>query len=132
MVWIVTKLYATPHFQMFKIIYLKVLYCSKSVMKPGSILKPHYIWFCVISDHIISGLQCVCDYNNSSSNCQLSCFESRTKVLLGASPLALVIDTHISANLTIKHKKQKKNFCNYPDFHTHALIAMPLSLRTQG
>jgi len=44
----------TVHFEMFKIIYQKVLYCSKSVMKSGSILKPRYIQF-----HIISGLQCI-------------------------------------------------------------------------
>jgi len=42
-VWIVTKPYVTAHFEMFKIIYLKVLYHSKSVMKSGSILKLHYI-----------------------------------------------------------------------------------------
>jgi len=47
-VWIVTKPYATAHFEMFKIIYLKVLYHSKSVMKSGSILKLHYIGSCYI------------------------------------------------------------------------------------
>jgi len=57
-VWIVTNLYATAHFEMFKMIYLKVLYRRKSVMKSGSILKPHYIRFSVISDRIIAGLQC--------------------------------------------------------------------------
>jgi len=40
-------------FGMFKIIYLKVLYRSKSVMKSGSIVKSHYIRF-----HVVSGLQC--------------------------------------------------------------------------
>jgi len=41
---------------MFKIIYLKVLYRSKSVMKSGSILKRRYIRFRVISDRVIPGL----------------------------------------------------------------------------
>jgi len=44
---------------MFKIIYLKVVYRSKSIVKSGSILKPRYIRFRVISDHVISGLQCI-------------------------------------------------------------------------
>jgi len=44
---------------MFKIIYLKVLYRSKSVMKSGSTLKSRYIRFRVISDRVISGLQCI-------------------------------------------------------------------------
>jgi len=47
MVWIVTKPYATVHFEMFKIIYLKVLYHSKSVMKLRSILDR------VISDSVL-------------------------------------------------------------------------------
>jgi len=43
-VWIVTKPCATvyAHFEMFKIIYLKVLYRSKPIMKSGSILKRRY------------------------------------------------------------------------------------------
>jgi len=57
-VWIVTKPYATAHFEIFKIIHLKVLYRRKSVMKLGSIHKPHYIRFSVISDRVIAGLQC--------------------------------------------------------------------------
>jgi len=40
-----------------KIIYLKVRYRRKSVMKSRSILKPRYIQFRIISDHVISGLQ---------------------------------------------------------------------------
>jgi len=51
-VWIVTKLYATAHFEMFKIIYLKVLYRSKSVMKSGSILKLRYIGLCYIGSAV--------------------------------------------------------------------------------
>jgi len=35
---------------------------SKSVMKSGSILKPHYIRFSVKSDRVISGLQCILVY----------------------------------------------------------------------
>jgi len=46
------------HFQMFKIIYRKALYRSKSVVKSGSILKPRYSRFRVISDRAFSGLQC--------------------------------------------------------------------------
>jgi len=39
---------------MFKIIYLKVLYRSKSVMKSGSILKPRYIGSTVyIAGHLL-------------------------------------------------------------------------------
>jgi len=51
-VWIVTKLYATAHFEMFKIIYLKVLYRSKSVMKLESILKLCYIGLCYIGSAV--------------------------------------------------------------------------------
>ena len=39
---------------MFKIIYLKVLYRSKSVVKSGSIFKPRYIRFRDISDRVYS------------------------------------------------------------------------------
>jgi len=53
----VKKTYATAYFEMFKVIYLKALYRSKSVMKSGSILKPRYIRFRVISDRVMSGLQ---------------------------------------------------------------------------
>jgi len=42
------------HFEMFKIIYLKVLYRSKSVVKSGSIFKPRYIRFRDISDRVYS------------------------------------------------------------------------------
>ena len=42
--------------------------------------------------------------------------------------MALVIDTCISANLTIKHKKRMKNFiCNYCDFQQYvATTPVPL------
>jgi len=43
--------------RIFPIICLKVLHRSKSVMKSGSILKPRYIRFRVISDRVILGLQ---------------------------------------------------------------------------
>ena len=73
-VWIVTKPYATAHFEMLKIIYLKVLYRSKSVVKLGSILKSRYIRFRVISDRVISdrvisGLQCIIISSAQRNSC---------------------------------------------------------------
>jgi len=68
-VWIVTKPYATAHFEMLKIIYLKVLYRSKSVVKLGSILKSRYLRFRVISDRVISGLQCIIISSAQRNSC---------------------------------------------------------------
>ena len=54
----------TAQFEMFKNIYLKVLYRRKSVMKTGSILKPRYIRF-----RVISGLQRTLPSMHFSGSC---------------------------------------------------------------
>ena len=65
----------------------------------------------------------VFDYYSSSQAITLFGIENRgSKTILGSPPLALVIDTCVSANLTIKHKKQKTNLFSIILFFNSMLL----------